>query len=287
MDLFRTKAIGTDVHAETGLLRTLGAGDLVLLGIGAIIGAGVFVLTGVAAATQAGPALVLSFVLAGLACVFAGLCYAELAAAVGGCGSAYGYAYATLGEIVAWVIGWALMLEYGMAVSAVAVGWSGYFNNALTAVGIELPQALLTAPHAGGIVNLPAVLVILLLGVLLMVGVRNRARFNAAIVFIKLAAIGIFIAIALGNVEPANWTPFLPFGWQGVVNGAALIFFAYIGFDAVSTAAEETREPQRNLPIGIIGSLVACTLVYMLVAGLLTGIAPYQTLNTPSPVSAA
>ena len=287
MDLFRTKAIGDDVHGETGLLRTLGALDLVLLGIGAIIGAGVFVLTGVAAATQAGPALVLSFVLAGTACAFAGLCYAELAATVGGCGSAYGYAYATLGEIVAWVIGWALMLEYGMAVSAVAVGWSGYLNNALTAAGLELPQALLTAPHAGGIVNLPAMLVILLLGALLMMGVRNSARFNAAIVFIKLAAIGIFIAIALGNVEPANWTPFLPFGWQGVVNGAALIFFAYIGFDAVSTAAEETREPQRNLPIGIIGSLVACTLVYMLVAGLLTGIAPYQTLNTPSPVSAA
>lgn len=287
MDLFRTKTIGHEVHAESELLRTLGAGDLVLLGIGAIIGAGVFVLTGVAAATEAGPALVLSFVLAGAACAFAGLCYAELAAAVGGCGSAYGYAYATLGEIVAWVIGWALMLEYGMAVSAVAVGWSGYLNNGLTAAGIVLPQALLTAPHAGGVVNLPAMVIILLLGVLLMIGVKNSARFNAGIVAIKLAAIGIFVAIALGNVEPANWTPFLPFGWQGVVNGAALIFFAYIGFDAVSTAAEETRDPQRSLPIGIIGSLVVCTLVYMIVAALLTGIAPYHMLNTPSPVSAA
>ncbi|HLT91229.1 MAG TPA: amino acid permease [Woeseiaceae bacterium] len=287
MDLFRTKAIGTDVHAETGLLRTLGAGDLVLLGIGAIIGAGVFVLTGVAAATQAGPALVLSFVLAGLACVFAGLCYAELAAAVGGCGSAYGYAYAALGEIVAWVIGWALVLEYGMAVSAVAVGWSGYFNNALAAVGLELPSALTAAPAAGGIVNLPAMAIILLLGFLLSLGVRNSARFNAAIVFIKLAAIGIFVVIAAGNVDPANWKPFLPFGWQGVVSGAALIFFAYIGFDAVSTAAEETKQPQRDMPIGIIGSLAVCTLIYMLVAGLLTGIAPYHTLNTPSPVSEA
>lgn len=289
MNLFRTKAIGTDVHGETSLLRTLGAGDLVLLGIGAIIGAGVFVLTGVAAATQAGPALVLSFVLAGFACVFAGLCYAELAAAVGGCGSAYGYAYAALGEIIAWIIGWALVLEYGMAVSAVAVGWSGYFNNALSAAGIELPAALLSAPGAGsgGIVNLPAMLIILLLGVLLAFGVRNSARFNAAIVFIKLTAIAIFIFIALGNVNPDNWSPFMPFGWEGVVQGAALIFFAYIGFDAVSTAAEETREPQRNMPIGIIASLAICTLIYMVVAGLLTGIAPYQTLNTPSPVSEA
>ncbi|HUO82475.1 MAG TPA: amino acid permease [Gammaproteobacteria bacterium] len=287
MDLFRTKIIGSDVHADTGLHRTLGAGDLVLLGIGAIIGAGVFVLTGVAAATQAGPALVLSFVLAGLACVFAGLSYAELAAAVGGCGSAYGYAYATLGEIVAWIIGWALMLEYGMAVSAVAVGWSGYFNNALTAGGIHLPNTLLAAPHAGGLVNLPAMGIIILLGFLLAIGVKNSARFNAAIVFIKLTAIAIFVIIALGNVDPDNWTPFMPFGWQGIVNGAALIFFAYIGFDAVSTAAEEARNPQRDMPIGIIGSLAICTAVYMIVAALLTGIAPYPTLNTPSPVSQA
>ncbi|CAN5253636.1 amino acid permease [soil metagenome] len=287
MRVFRTKTIGDDVHGDTGLHRTLGAGDLVLLGIGAIIGAGVFVLTGVAAATQAGPALVLSFVLAGLACVFAGLSYAELAAAVGGCGSAYGYAYATLGEIIAWIIGWALMLEYGMAVSAVAVGWSGYFSNALTAGGIHLPEALLAAPHAGGVVNLPAMAIIVLLGLLLAVGVKNSARFNATIVFIKLTAIGIFVVIALGNVDPDNWKPFMPFGFQGIVNGAALIFFAYIGFDAVSTAAEEARCPQRDMPIGIIASLAICTLVYMIVAALLTGIAPYPTLNNPSPVSAA
>jgi APA family basic amino acid/polyamine antiporter len=289
MDLFRTKPIGTDVHAETGLLRTLGPGDLVLLGIGAIIGAGVFVLTGHAAAEQAGPALVLSFVLAGFACVFAGLCYAELAATVGGCGSAYGYAYAALGEIVAWIIGWALVLEYGMAVSTVAVGWSGYFNNALAAAGLELPVALSSAPGAaeGGVVNLPAMGIIVLLGILLSFGVRSSARFNAVIVFIKLTAIAIFIVIAAGNVQPDNWTPFMPFGWQGIVAGASVIFFAYIGFDAVSTAAEETRNPQRDMPIGIIGSLAVCTLIYMLVAGLLTGIAPYPTLDNPSPVSQA
>lgn len=287
MDLFRTKAIGTDLDGETGLLRTLGAGDLVLLGIGAIIGAGVFVLTGVAAATQAGPALVLSFVLAGFACVFAGLCYAELAAAVGGCGSAYGYAYAALGEIVAWIIGWALVLEYGMAISTVAVGWSGYFNNALAAGGLALPKALSAAPGAGGVVNLPAMAIIVLLGILLTLGVRNSARFNAAIVFVKLTAIAVFVVIAAANVNPDNWTPFMPFGWQGIVSGASLIFFAYIGFDAVSTAAEETRNPQRDMPVGIIASLAICTLIYIVVAGLLTGVAPYSTLNTPSPVSEA
>jgi APA family basic amino acid/polyamine antiporter len=206
---------------------------------------------------------------------------------VGGCGSAYGYAYAALGEIVAWVIGWALVLEYGMAVSAVAVGWSGYFNNALAAARLDLPPALLAAPGAGGVVNLPAMLIIAFLGVLLAFGVRNSARFNAVIVTVKLIAIAIFVAIAAGNVRPDNWTPFMPFGWQGIVNGAALIFFAYIGFDAVSTAAEETRRPQRDMPIGIIASLAICTLIYMIVAGLLTGIAPYTTLNTPSPVSEA
>jgi APA family basic amino acid/polyamine antiporter len=287
MNLLRTKAIGDDVHADTGLHRTLGSWDLIFLGIGAIIGAGVFVLTGVAAATQAGPALVLSFVAAGLACGFAALSYAELAAAVGGCGSAYGYSYAALGEIFAWIIGWALILEYGMAVPAVAVGWSGYFANALSAAGLDVPPSLLNPPAEGGIVNLPAMLVIGLLGILLVIGVRSSARFNAAVVFIKLAAIGIFILVAVGNVNADYWRPFMPFGWQGVMQGAALIFFAYIGFDAVSTAAEETRNPQRDLPIGIIASLAICTVLYILVAGLLTGIAPYHTLNVASPVSDA
>jgi len=287
MSVFRTKAIGTDVHGDTGLHRTLGALDLVLLGIGAVIGAGVFVLTGVAAATQAGPALVLSFVVAGFACGLSALAYAELAAAVGGCGSAYGYSYAALGEIFAWIIGWALILEYGMAVPAVAVGWSGYFANVLGAIGVIVPDSLLNPPAQGGIVNLPALVIILIIGTLLVVGVRSSARFNAAIVFIKLTAIAIFIVVAAGNVQVEYWKPFMPFGWQGIMNGAALIFFAYIGFDAVSTAAEEARNPQRDLPIGIIGSLVVCTALYIIVAGLLTGIAPYHTLNVPSPVSDA
>jgi len=288
MNLFRTKPVHPDDAArDTGLHRTLGPWDLTFLGIGAVIGAGVFVLTGVAAATQAGPALVLSFVLAGLACAFAAMAYAELAAAVGGCGSAYGYAYASLGELVAWIIGWALMLEYGMSVSAVAVGWSGYLQNALQAIGMALPDALTKGPSEGGVMNLPASLVILVLGVLLAIGVQSSARVNAAIVFVKVTAIAIFVIVASGNVNPANWQPFLPFGWLGVTQGAALIFFAYIGFDAVSTAAEEATRPQRDVPFAIITALGVCTLLYILVSGLLTGIAPYHTLNVPSPVSDA
>lgn len=285
MSLLRTKPINADMYCDTGLKRCLGPWDLTLLGIGAIIGAGIFVLTGIAAATHAGPAIVLSFVVAGLACAFSALSYAELAACIGGCGSAYGYAYAGLGEIFAWIIGWDLILEYGVATAAVAIGWSGYFDNALAAAGVHLPGYLLKAPGDGGWINLPAAGIVLILAVLLAVGVRQSARFNAAMVLIKLAAIGTFIAVAAFNVNPANWTPFLPFGWGGVISGAALIFFAYIGFDAVSTAAEEAIDPPRDLPIGIIASLVVCTVIYMLVAGLLTGIAPYSTLNVSSPVA--
>lgn len=285
MKLLRIKPINADLYCDTGLKRCLGAWDLTLLGIGAIIGAGIFVLTGMAAATHAGPGIILSFVVAGLACAFAALAYAELAASIGGCGSAYGYAYAGLGEVVAWIIGWDLILEYGVATAAVAIGWSGYFNNALTAVGLALPDALLKAPTDGGIINLPAAAIVLVLAIMLAVGVRQSARFNAAMVLIKLAAIGTFITVAAFNVNPANWTPFLPFGWSGVISGAALIFFAYIGFDAVSTAAEEAINPSRDLPIGILASLLACTLIYILVAGLLTAIAPYSTLNVPSPVA--
>ena len=274
-------ASGASLHA------VLGAADLVFLGVGAAIGAGVFVLTGVVAATEAGPGLTLSFLVAGLACTFAALSYAELAASIGGCGSAYGYAYATLGELIAWIIGWALMLEYGLAVSAVAIGWSGYFANVLSAVGMELPPALLASPGEGGLVNLPASLIILVLGAMLAVGIRSSTRLNNLMVLIKLAAIAAFTAIAWPQVDPANWQPFLPFGFGGVMQGAALIFFAYIGFDAVSTAAEEARNPQRDLPIAIIGSLAICTLVYVVVAGTLTGIAHYSTLNVASPVSDA
>jgi APA family basic amino acid/polyamine antiporter len=243
------------------------------------------VLTGVAAATQGGPAIILSYLVAGTACAFSALAYAELAASIGGCGSAYGYSYAGLGEIVAWVIGWDLILEYGVATSAVAIGWSGYMSNALAAAGIALPLALQKGPWEGGLINLPAALIVLTLALLLAVGVRESVRVNAVMVFIKLSAIAVFVAVAAFHVQPANWSPFMPFGWEGVMGGAALIFFAYIGFDAVSTAAEEARNPQRDLPIGILVSLAVCTLIYILVAGLLTGVVAYPSLNVGSPVA--
>ncbi len=288
MSLLRTKPINADLTADTGLKRCLTAFDLTFLGIGAIIGAGIFVLTGIAAATAAGPSITLSFVIAGVACTCAALAYAELAAAIGGCGSAYGYAYAGLGELLAWIIGWDLILEYGVATPVVAIGWSGYANNALTAVGLGLPDSLLYAPTnspIAGIINLPAFSIILFLAILLSIGVRESSRFNNVIVLIKLLAIGIFIAVATFHLNPSNWTPFMPFGWGGTMAGAALIFFAYIGFDAVSTAAEEAVNPQRDLPIGIIASLVICTVIYIIVAGLLTGVVPYHTLNVASPVA--
>ncbi|MBA2409913.1 MAG: amino acid permease [Gammaproteobacteria bacterium] len=285
--LLRKKPIDSEPQRDTGLNRTLSAWDLTLLGIGAIIGAGVFVLSGIAAATQAGPAVALSFVVAGTACAFTALAYAELAAAIGGAGSAYGYAYAGFGELIAWIIGWDLILEYSLAVAVVAIGWSGYVNNALTSMGLELPATLLRGPAEGGIVDLPAAGIILVLAGMLMLGVRESARFNAVIVFIKLLAIAVFIGVAAFHVDTANWHPFMPFGWSGVMGGAALVFFAYIGFDAVSTAAEETRNPQRDMPIGILTSLSFCTIIYIIVGLLLTGIAPYASLNVASPVAFA
>lgn len=298
MRIFRTKPIEGHSETDSGLKKVLGPVDLVMLGIGAIIGAGIFVLTGIAAANHAGPAVVLSFVVAGLVVSFAALSYAELASAIGGAGSAYSYGYHGLGEVVAWIIGWMLILEYSVAISAVSVGWSGYVNNALMAMGMSLPDALTRTPVEGGLVNLPAVLIILALGTLLATGAKVSAQFNAVMVFVKVAAILLFIAVAAFNVEPSNWVPFIPergvnplgdisYGWQGIMAGAASIFFAYIGFDAVSTAAEETHNPRRDLPIGILGSLVVCTVLYMLVALLLTGVVPYQSLNVPSPVSYA
>ncbi len=284
--LFRTKSIDAGHSlAEGGLRRVLGPLDLTLLGIGAIIGAGIFVLTGVAAATQAGPAIVLSYLIAGGACAFAAMAYAELAAAIGGCGSAYGYCYAGLGELIAWIIGWDLILEYGVAVSAVAIGWSSYANNALVAMGWGLPAAWQAGPAEGGLLDLPAAAIVLIIAALLALGVRESVRVNALMVLVKLLAIAVFLAFALGRIDPANWTPFMPFGWSGTVGGAALIFFAYIGFDAVSTAAEEARNPQRDLPIGILVSLTVCTLIYIVVAGTLTGVVPYPTLNVGSPVA--
>ncbi|CAN5426537.1 amino acid permease [soil metagenome] len=283
-NLFRTKPLH-DFEKGSQLKRCLTAFDLTLLGIGAIIGAGIFVLTGVAAATKAGPAITLSYVIAGLACAFSALCYAELASSIGGSGSAYGYAYASLGEFVAWIIGWDLLLEYGASVPTIAIGWSGYLNNMLNATGLVIPLFLLKNPFEGGIINLPAMLIVLIVTLILALGVRFTAHLNAFMVLIKLLAIGLFVSIAAFYIEPANWHPFMPFGWGGVLHGAAFIFFAYIGFDAVSTAAEETLNPQRNLPIGIISSLIICTVIYILVAGLLTAVTSYTNLNVSSPVA--
>ncbi len=278
------------------LVRCLSAFDLTLLGVGAIIGTGIFVLTGVAAATQSGPAVVLSFIVAGIACTFAALAYAELAASVGGCGSAYGYSYAAFGELMAWIIGWDLVLEYAVSVAAVANGWSGYFKNALAAIGLPLPDYLTSGPFAGGLVNLPAVGVILVLMLLLIVGVKESARVNAAAVFIKLCTILVFLVMAVPHLNTELWSPFMPFGWfshtpdgktVGVLAGASLVFFAYVGFDAVSTAVEEAKNPQRTVPIGIMASLIFCTLIYIIVAGVLTGVVPYTDLNVSMPVAHA
>jgi APA family basic amino acid/polyamine antiporter len=285
MDLLRKKSITDQSPSE--LRRCLTAFDLTLLGIGAVIGAGIFVLTGIAAAVHSGPAIIVSYILAGLACAFSALSYAELAASIGGCGSAYGYAYVGFGELMAWIIGWDLLLEYGVSCSAVAIGWSGYVINGLQAINIHLPRDLILTPHNGGLINLPAVLIVLMISVLLALGVRKSARFNAVIVSIKLFAIAVFMVAATRHFNVQLWHPFMPFGWGGVVSGAALIFFAYIGFDAVSTSAEEAINPQRDLPIGIIASLTISTLLYVLVAGLLTGITRYSNLNVSSPVAEA
>lgn len=297
LKIFRTKHVSSDSDSlEHGLRRCLSAWDLTFLGIGAIIGTGIFVLTGIAAATQAGPAVVLSFIIAGLACAFAALSYAELSAAVGGCGSAYGYSYAAFGEVIAFIIGWDLLLEYGISVAAVANGWAGYFCNALSAIGFPLPEMLTKAPKMGGIINLPASVIILLLMALLIMGVKHSAKANNAMVIVKLITICIFIGVASFNVHPENWQPFMPFGWfetlpdgktTGVLAASSLVFFAYVGFDAVSTAAEEAQNPQRDLPIGIVSSLLFCTVIYIIVSGLLTGVVHYSDLNVSSPVAHA
>jgi APA family basic amino acid/polyamine antiporter len=297
MSLMRTKAI--DPNAHTGLRRCLTAWDLTMLGIGCVIGTGIFVLTGVAAAEHAGPAIVLSFVISGIACAFAALCYAELASAIGGSGSAYGYAYAGIGEFPAWIIGWLLILEYAVATATVSIGWSGYFAKILSGFfGIELPAQWTSAPSEGGIINVPAVAIVLALAGMLCWGVKESARFNGVMVIIKLATILAFIAIAAPHVNPDNWTPFIPervvdadgnshYGFMGVTTAAALIFFAYIGFDAVSTAGEEAIKPQRDLPIGILASLGICTLLYIVVSGILTGVVPYQQIDLKAPIAAA
>ena len=251
---------------KKGLHRSLGAWQLTLLGVGAIIGTGIFVLTA-EAAQKAGPGMMLSFVIAGFVCAVAALCYAELSSMVPVSGSAYTYSYAVLGELVAWVVGWALILEYAVAASAVAVGWSGYFVGLLhNSLGVEIPAALVNGPYAGGIVNLPAVCVCLFVTGLLVIGTKESATFNAVLVAVKITALAAFIVLALPVLDSAHFQPFAPLGESGVVAAAASIFFAYVGFDAVSTAAEETRNPQRNVPIGLIGSLGICTVFYLLVS---------------------
>ncbi|CRK81944.1 amino acid permease [Neobacillus massiliamazoniensis] len=293
MNLFRKKSI-QELIQETGqkdvtLKKELGAFDLSMLGIGAIIGTGIFVLTGVAAAEHAGPALIISFILSGLACVFAALCYAEFASTVPVSGSAYTYSYATFGELLAWILGWDLILEYGFASSAVASGWSGYFQGLLAGFGIHFPKAITSAydPAHGTFVDVPAILIVFLITFLLTQGVKKSARLNSIMVTIKLAVVLLFIGVGVWYVKPVNWSPFMPFGFSGVTAGAATVFFAYIGFDAVSTAAEEVRNPQKNMPIGIIASLLVCTVLYIAVSAILTGIVPYQKLDVKNPVAFA
>jgi len=280
-NLLKTKSIeqlvGDVEHGGKALRRNLTAWDLTLLGIGGIIGTGIFVLTGTAAANQAGPGIMMSYLAAGLACGFAALCYAEFASMVPIAGSAYTYAYASLGELVAWIIGWDLVLEYAVGSMTVAIGWSGYMQRLLAGAGIELPLWMSAAPSAatpGTFINLPAVLIVLVIMMLLVVGVRESARFNAAMVAVKGAAVLFFIAVGATWVEPENWTPFTPYGTSGVMAAAAVVYFAYIGIDAVSTTAEEAKNPKRDLPIGIIASLVICTALYLAVAAVLSGIVP-------------
>ena len=294
---------------EHRLKRTLTAVDLTALGIGAIIGAGIFATTGSAVAGTldrpgAGPALMLSYLLTAVACSFCALCYAEFASMIPVSGSAYTYAYATLGELIAWIIGWDLIIEYAIGNVAVAVSWSGYFKELLRGFGIDLPAWLTTdyrtahrsaeilanAPHLGSVplvLNLPAMLIVAAITVLLVIGIKESAWFNSAMVLIKLVVVVGFIAVGSFYVKPANWHPFAPNGWAGIATGAALIFFAYIGFDAISTTAEEARNPQRDMPIGMIASLSICTVLYVLITAVLTGIVPYQQLGTAEPLATA
>jgi APA family basic amino acid/polyamine antiporter len=287
------------------LKRTLSATNLISLGIGCIIGTGIFVLTGTAAAQNAGPAITISFMLAGLCCAFAAMCYAELSSMLPVSGSAYSYAYASLGELFAWVMGWLLLLEYGVAAATVAVGWSGYMVSFLHGFNINIPAqwtaatgqmvTLADGSSVKAIFNLPAFLAISAVTYLLVLGVKESATVNNVIVFIKLAVVVLFIAIGLFYINPDNWHPFIPentgdpkhFGWSGVLHGASIVFFAYIGFEAVSTAAQEAKNPQRDIPIGILGSLTICTVLYILVSLVLTGIVSYKLLDTPSPIATA
>jgi len=308
MNLLRRKSVTqlqADALTDQRLKRALGATNLTALGIGAIIGTGIFVLTGTVAAQNAGPAVVLSFVLAGVASIFAALCYSEFASLVPMAGSAYTYGYATLGELFAWIIGWDLILEYALGAVTVSIGWSGYVVSFLRDIGINIPPALSAArgtlitladgTQVTAIFNLPAVIIIAIITLLLVIGISESARVNNVIVFVKVAVVLLFIFGAVHAVNPANWHPFIPpstgvrghFGWSGVTQGAGIVFFAYIGFDAVSTAAQEAKNPQRDMPIGIIGSLLICTVLYIAVSAVATGIVPYLQLDVPDPIAVA
>ena len=306
-----TKPIGTILSeaqntGEHALKRALGPINLITLGIGAIIGAGIFVLTGTAAAQFAGPAIVISYMIAGIGCIFAGLCYAEFASMLPIAGSAYTYGYATMGELVAWIIGWALVLEYAFGAATVAVGWSGFVNSLLGYFGVKLPfnpTPAIGVPIFGHVlhaqIDIFALSALVVITAILVVGVRESANFTSGAVMIKVSVVLIFIGLAavyaFGNWHHmlANWHPFIPknaghfgqFGWSGIMRGAGVVFFAYIGFDAVSTAAQEARNPQKDMPFGILGSLIICTVLYIFVAGLLTGIKSYTTLDVPAPVA--
>ena len=308
MSLFQTKSLKHIMtESESGdhkLERSLGASQLVALGIGAIIGAGLFSLTGVAAANHAGPAVALSMVVAAIGCAFAGLCYSEFACMIPVAGSAYTYAYATLGEWLAWIIGWDLVLEYAVGASTVSISWSAYVVSLLRDFGIVLPAQLVAGPFepvklpdgtmVQGIINLPAVFIVVCVSMLLILGIQESARANSIIVVIKLTVVLVFIGLGWMYIDKSNYTPFIPasegvgrFGWTGIMRAAGVIFFAYIGFDAVSTAAQEAKNPQRDMPIGIIGSLAVCTVLYILFAVVLTGIVNYKELGVAAPVAVA
>ena len=300
MSLLATKSVHAllaECEGEKGLKRSLSALSLIALGIGAIIGAGIFTLTGVAAATHAGPALTYSFILAAAGCAFAGICYSEFSTMIPIAGSAYTYSYATLGELVAWIIGWALVLEYAVGAATVSVSWAATFDSIVSSFGMTLPHAIVASPFdpQPGRVNLIAVLILCIVSGILIRGISESAKFNDFIVILKVAVVIFFIGIGYFYINRSNYHPFLPpntgqfgaFGWSGVLAGAGQIFFAYIGFDAVSTAAQEARNPKRDMPIGIIGSLAICTLLYILYGLVLTGVVNYKELNVAAPLAVA
>lgn len=287
MNLFRTKSLSEYQldASQSHLRRAMGAFDVTMLGIGVIVGTGIFVLTGVAAAKYAGPALIISFLIASIACAFVSMAYSELASMVPVAGSAYAYAYASVGEFFAWLVGWNLVLEYSVGASAVAGGWSAYVVGLLKSAGIELSKTWTAVPADGGVANIPAMLITLFLTMLLVRGVHESVTVNKALVCVKLLAIFLFLFLAGPSVNTANWEPFMPFGWSGVSAGAAVIVFAYLGVDSIATAAEETKNPSRDMPIGIIASLLICTILYIAVTAVMTGNVSYTELDNAEPVA--